>query len=446
MFREDADKPASPLGKAAARLFIKFHPRPFKGRITRTLRSSAGVLMSLLCLMCALGAGCGRGDVVGTRARAEEKLKIGAFMSLTGDTAQYGISALNGIRMAVEEANARGGVGGHRVELIVQDTRSDAVETEVVVRRLAGEYGVQALVGEIVSSRSLVAARIAQGERVPMLTPSSTSPEVTKQGDYVFRSCYTDPFQGAAIAQFAARTLHARRAALLIDSGQRYSIELARIIGEEFKRQGGEIISEQSYIEGAGDFSPQLAEVGAARPDVIFVPGYYLEAGLLARQAKELGLPAPLVGGDGWDSPRLYEIGGQSLAGDFFSTHFSADDPDPQVQRFVEDYRRLFNNAPDAFAATAYDAARIMLAACERAASLDRAVIRAALAETRDFYGVTGTVTFNSERNAVKPIVIVRIGDAGRQSVEAHIMPSDIAPLATPTPSPTPQKRRRRSR
>ncbi|MBC7932091.1 MAG: ABC transporter substrate-binding protein, partial [Rubrivivax sp.] len=168
------------------------------------------------------------------------------------------------------------------------------------------------------------------------------------------------------------------------------------------------------------------------------------EAGLLARQAKELGIPAPLVGGDGWDSPRLYEIGGQALAGGFFSSHFSADDPDPQVQRFVEDYRRLFNNAPDAFAATAYDAARIMLAACGRAASLDRAAIRAALAETKDFYGVTGTVTFNSERNAVKPIVIIRIGDAGRQSVEAHITPADIAPPATPTPSPTPQKRRRR--
>ena len=224
-------------------------------------------------------------------------------MSLTGDTGQYGISALNGIRMAVEEANAQGGVGGHRIELIAQDTRSDAVETETVVRRLAGEYRVHALVGEIVSSRSLVAARVAQGERVPMLTPSSTSPEVTKQGDYVFRSCYTDPFQGAALAQFAAQSLRARRAALLVDSGQRYSIELARIIGEEFKRQGGEIVSEQSYVEGAGDFAPQLAEVGAARPEVIFIPGYYLEAGLLARQAKDLNIPAPLVGGDGGDGP-----------------------------------------------------------------------------------------------------------------------------------------------
>jgi branched-chain amino acid transport system substrate-binding protein len=444
MFREEADKPARPLAKAVALPLFKSRPTPLNKRLMRSRRSSAVVFVSLLFLMCALASGCGRGDVVVTRPPAEEKLKIGAFMSLTGDTAQYGISALNGIRMAVEEANASGGVRGHRVELIVQDTRSDVVETEVVVRRLAGEYGVHALVGEIVSSRSLRAAGIAQAERVPMLTPSSTSPEVTKQGDYIFRSCYTDPFQGAALAQFAARTLHAHRAALLVDGGERYSIELARVIREEFTRQGGEVVIEQSYSKGAGDFSVELAEVGAARPEVIFIPGYYLEAGLLARQAKQLDIPAPLVGGDGWDSPRLYEIGGQALAGDFFSSHFSADDPDPQVQRFVEDYRRLFGNAPDAFAATAYDAARIMLAACARAASLDRTAIRDALAETTDFFGVTGTVTFNSERNAVKPIVIIRIGDAGRQSVEAHIKPSDIKPLATPTPSPTPQKKRRR--
>jgi branched-chain amino acid transport system substrate-binding protein len=401
-----------------------------------------------LLVACAQLAACGArqgGDIV-VKPAQDEKVRIGAFMSLTGDTAQYGISALNGIRMAVEEANARGGVAGHRIELFVQDTRSNDVETDVVVRRLMEELRVHALIGEIVSSRSLRAAGIAQGARVPMLSPSSTSPEVTKQGDYIFRSCYTDPFQGAALAQFAARTLHARRAALLVDGGERYSIELARVIREEFTRQGGEIVVEQNYGKGAGDFSVPLAEVGAARPDVIFIPGYYLEAGQLARQAKQMGLPARLIGGDGWDSPRLYEIGGQSLAGDYFSSHFSADDPDPQVQRFVEDYRRLFGNAPDSFAATAYDATRIMLDACARATSLERTAIRDALAATRDFPGVTGAVTFNSERNAVKPIVIIRIGDAGTQSVEAHIKPSDIAPRITPTPSPTPQKRRRRSR
>src|ERR1043165_8519653 len=398
-------------------------------------------LIALLLSSCLFGCGRGRSDAV--VKPASEHLRVGAFMSLTGDTAQYGISALNGIHMAVEEANASGGVAGHRVELLTQDTRSDPAVTETVVRGLAEESRVHALVGEVVSSRSLAAARVAQEERVPMITPSATSPEVTAQGDYIFRSCYTDPFQGAALARFAADSLHARRAAVLLDPAQRYSVELAHFIRAALERQGGEVVSEQEYREGAADFSAQLAEVAAADPEVVFIPGYYLEAGQLARQARDAGLAAPLVGGDGWDSPRLYEIGGQALSGDFFSTHFSAEDPDPQVQRFVSDYRRLFGSTPHSFPATAYDATRILLDAAARARSLDRAAIRDALAETRDFPGVTGTVTFNADRNALKPVVIVRIGDSGRQSVEAHITPEDLAPTPTPTPAPTPKRTRR---
>ncbi|HEX8352929.1 MAG TPA: ABC transporter substrate-binding protein, partial [Pyrinomonadaceae bacterium] len=271
-----------------------------------------------------------------------------------------------------------------------------------------------------------------------------TSPDVTAQGDYVFRGCYTDTFQGAAIAHFAAFRLGARRAAFLVDRDQRYSVDLARFIREDFVRHGGEVVAEQEYRAGAADFSIQVAEVGAAMPDVIFIPGYYLEAGLLARQARALGIDVPLVGGDGWDSPRLYEIGGQSIAGGFYSSHFSAEDTDPQVQRFVADYRRLFVSTPDSFAATAYDAARIMLGAIARAPKLERAAIRDALAQTEGFPGVTGAVTFNAERNAVKSIVVVRIGDGGRLSVEAHVSPEEVAPPAAPTPTPTPQKGRRR--
>ena len=395
-------------------------------------------------------AGCIRGGRGGpeivVQPTPDDRVRLGAFMSLTGDTAQYGISALNGYRMAVEEANAAGGAGGRRVELVVQDTRSDAVETEVVVGRLVREVKVHALLGEVVSSRSLVAARVAQREGVPMLTPSATSPEVTAVGSYVFRSCYMDIFQGAAIAHFAAGQLGARRAAFLVDRDQRYSIELARIIRDEFIRHGGEVVAAQEYEEGAADFSVQLAEVGTAKPDVVFIPGYYLEAGLLARQARALGISVPLVGGDGWDSPRLYEIGGDALAGSFYSSHFSSEDPDPQVQRFVADYRRLFLGTPDSFAATAYDAARVMIAAVARAPRLERAAIRDALAETRDFPGVTGTVTFDADRNAVKSVVVVRIANSGRLSVESHVSPEEVVPPATPTPSPTPRGRRRRGR
>lgn len=403
-------------------------------------------LTALLALCAVMNtAGCRRQDARVVEAPPPVRVRVGAFMSLSGDTAQYGISALNGIRMAVEEANAAGGVKGHRVDLVVRDTRSDAVETSVVVDKLTREERVDALLGEVVSSRSLAAARVAQRERVPMLTPSATSPELTNVGDYVFRSCYTDTFQGVALARFAIESLGALRAAILVDRDQRYSVELAHLIREDFERRGGKVVAEQEYPDGESDFSVQLAEVGAAQPDVVFIPGYYTEVALLARQARALGINAPLVGGDGWDSPRLAQMGGQAITGGYFTTHFSAEDPDPQVQRFVADYRRLYGSAPDSFAATAYDAARIMLAAIESAPTLERSAVRDSLAATKDFPGVTGAVTFNPERNAVKPIVVVRIGEGGRQTVEAHVTPEDVAPPATPTPSPTPKPRRRRT-
>ena len=411
----------------------------------KTFKASLAALLAL-CAGLLAGGACRRQDARVVDAPPPERVRVGAFMSRSGDTAQYGISALNGIRMAVEEANARGGVKGMRVDLLIRDTRSDAVETNVVVEKLAREERVHALLGEVVSSRSLAAARVAQREKVPMLTPSATSPDVTAVGDYIFRSCYTDTFQGVALARFAVGSLGALRAALLVNRDQRYSVELARLIREDFERRGGQVVAVQEYPDGESDFSVQLAEVGAAQPDVIFIPGYYMEVGLLARQARALGLNVPLVGGDGWDSPRLIQIGGDALKGGFFTTHFSAEDPDPQVQRFVADYRRLFGPAPDSFSATAYDAARIMLAAIERAPTLERAAVRDSLAATQDFQGVTGAVTFNPERNALKPIVVVRIGDNGRQTVEAHVTPEDVAPPATPTPSPTPKPRRGRRR
>ena len=256
-----------------------------------------------------------------------------------------------------------------------------------------------------------------------MLSPSSTNPAVTERGDYIFRSCYTDPFQASALARFARQDLHARRAALLIDRTHEYSQELARLIRASFERAGGEIVSEQIYAEGDEDFTQQLMTAGAARPDVIFVPGYYREAGMIAKRARELGINVPLVGGDGWDSQGLYQIGGEDLRGTFFSNHFSVNDPDPAVRSFVEDYIGMHGYPPDAFAATAYDAARIMFTAVRNAGSLDRRLIRDALADTTNYKGVTGTITIGRDRNAVKPIVIIRIEQGGLYAVQERIMP-----------------------
>ncbi len=415
------------------------------------MRRRLKLKLSTLLLFAALACGCnGRGAAGTDDPPPDDRLRIGAVMSLTGDTGRYGLSAMNGMQMAVEDVNGRGGIGGKQVELIVQDTRSDADETERVVRRLVDERRVHALLGEIVSSRSLVVAGIAQEARVPMLTPSATSPEVTTRGDYIFRSCYTDPFQGAALAQFAARTLGARRAAMLLVAGDAYSAKLARFIRDEFARRGGEVVIEQTYTEGDSYFTEQLMKIKEAAPDVVFLPGYYREAGLIAREAKKLELTVPLVGGDGWDSRHLYEIGEIAIVGSFFSSHYSADDPDPLVQQFVADYRRLYGSQPDAFAATAYDAARIMLDAFERAGgATDGAAVRDALAATRNFPGVTGLITFNAARDAVKPIVIIKIEEGGMYAVQERITPESLAlqHTPTPTPSPSPRKiRRRRAR
>lgn len=384
----------------------------------------------LLLLTAALIISCQPLNQRDDTALAESRVRIGVFMPLTGETANFGVSAINGITLAAEEVNATGGINGKLIKLFVQDTRSDTSETETVVNRLIQEYRVHALLGEVASSRSLAAATIAQQAKVPMLTPSSTNPEITQKGSYIFRSCYTDPFQGAALAQFAANTLQAQRAAIMIDRKHAYSVGLAQFIREAYSKMGGQIVNEQLYAEGDLDFAAQLTSIKDANPDVLFVPGYYTEVGLIAQSAKKLGLNVPLVGGDGWDSPHLYEVGGQALVGSYFSNHYSMNDPDPAVQKFVSDYQSIYNSVPDAWAATAYDAAHIMFDAIRRAGSSDGTAIRDALAKTVDFPGITGKVTFNAQHDPVKPIVIIRVEQGGKYQVAERVTPEGtVVPL-----------------
>src|SRR5688572_21072746 len=350
-----------------------------------------------------------------------DKVRVGVFMSLTGSTANFGISSVNGIKMAADEINAAGGINGKQVELLVQDDRSDASEAATIVTKFVTQDQVHAILGEVASSRSIAAAPIAQNAKIPMLTPSSTNPEVTKKGDYIFRSCFIDPVQGAAIAQFAARTLNAKRGALMVDRKNDYSTGLEKVINEVFTRLGGQIVVTQSYQAADQDFNAQITSIKGANPDVIFVPGYYGDVGLFAKQARDKGITVPIVGGDGWDSPSLYQIGGSALNGCYFSNHYSPDDADPLVQKFVNDYKARYGSVPDALAATAYDAARIMFDAIKRATSLDGAAIRDALAATKDFPGVTGKVTFNENRDAVKPIVMIKIKDGGTYAVKERV-------------------------
>jgi len=244
-----------------------------------------------------------------------------------------------------------------------------------------------------------------------MVTPSSTNPKVTQVGDYIFRVCFTDIQQGEADAKFAAKSLKMKRAALLYDVRNDYSVGLRLVFAQKFKEFGGEIVAEQSYSEGDSDFRAQLTQLKSANPEVIYVPGYYTEVGTIARQSRDLGISAPLLGGDGWDSPRLWEIGGKALNGCYFSNHYSVDDPSPAVQKFVADYKAKYGATPDALAALGYDAAKILADAMTRANSSDGAKVRTALADTKGYAGVTGTITIDKDRNAVKPVVMLKVQD-----------------------------------
>ena len=387
----------------------------------RILLSSVVIASLLTAFACQPGGG---GD----------KVKIGVFMSMTGDTANFGISSTNGIKLATDETNAAGGINGKQVELDVQDDRSDPSEAATIVTKFVTQDGVHAILGEVASSRSIAAAPIAQNAKIPMLTPSSTNPEVTKKGDYIFRSCFIDPVQGAAIAQFAAKTLGKKRAGIMVDRKNDYSTGLEKFISATFIKLGGEMVVTQSYQAGDQDFNAQLTSIKGSNPDVIFVPGYYGDVALIAKQARDKGITVPFVGGDGWDAKQLYDIGGKALNGSFFSNHYSPYDTDPKVQKFVNDYKARYGAIPDALAATAYDAARIMFDAIKRANSLDGKAIRDALAATKDFPGVTGIVTFNANRDAVKPIVMIEIKDGGIYSVRERVQVEGAAmPVLTET-------------
>lgn len=357
----------------------------------------------------------------GGSADAAEIL-FGEVSSLTGPEATFGRSQSQGIALAVKEINEAGGVLGRPIRVITYDNQGRPTESAAAANRLIVRDRVHVLLGEVASSRSLAMAPIAEEHRVPMITPASTNPGVTQDKDWVFRVCFIDPFQGLVMAKFAREELEISRVAVLRDVRNDYSVGLANFFVKAFEEMGGQIAGDQSYSAGDIDFRSQLTEIRANRPEAIYVPGYYTDVGLIARQARELGLEVPLMGGDGWDSSKLFEIGGEALDGSFFSNHYSFENPDPVVQTFIQKYKEAYGQVPDALAALGYDAARLAADAIERVGSLERTAIRYALATTRDFPGVTGTITIDENHNSVKPAAILRIQD-GRATFASTIEP-----------------------
>ena len=340
-------------------------------------------------------------------------IKIGFFGDLSGPTFNFGQSALNGTLMAADEINQAGGINGRKLDVVMQDDKGSPEIAAQSTSKLIQQYKVAAIIGAGASGNNLAAAPNAQSSQTPLIAPSSTHPAVTQAGDYIFRACYIDAFQGEVMARFAANTLKAKKAAIMVDYNAPYSRGLTEFFELSFAKLDGTIVAKQSYSQGDADFRGQLSAIKAAEPDVIYIPGYYGDVAIIAKQARQVGLTQPLLGADGWDAPELWELARDAVNGSYISNHYSVDDPSETIQKFVRDYRLRYQNlTPDAHAALAYDALRFLADAMQRAGSTEGPKLREALASTKNFPGVTGVISMDANRNAVKPAVILKLQDA----------------------------------
>jgi len=370
------------------------------------VRTAARILLTI-----ALGAtACNPGREAQTPG-ATGDIPIGVYAALTGDQAAFGNATVQGVKLAADEINAAGGMLGHKIRLVIEDDAGRPDQAASVVTKLITSDGVLAVIGENSSTQSLAGAPICQASKVPMISPSSTNPAVTEKGDYIFRVCFTDPYQGKALAVFVKNSLKLDTAAILVDKKTDYSVGLAQFFRTAYEEIGGKIVAEQSYSGGDSDFRSQLTAIRTAKPKVLVIPGFYTEVGQIAIQARDLGMTVPMVGGDGWDSPTVIEIGGKAINGSYFSDHYFVGDPAPRVQEFVKKIRERHGRNPDANAALGYDSLYILARAVEKAGSLDRKAIRDQIAVTKDYPGVSGTITMGADRNPIKPLAIIKIVD-----------------------------------
>lgn len=362
--------------------------------------------------------------------KAGDILKIGANLEMTGTNASFGKSASNGAKLALKEINAKGGVlGGKKLELVVADNKSEVAEAANAMQKLITSDKVIASIAPIASSSVIAGAEINQKYKVLGISPTASNPAVTvdpktgKTREYLFRAAFIDPFQGSVMANFASKSLNAKTAALYIENSSDYAKGLGKFFQEQFAKNGGTIVAQEAYLQKDTDFKATLTKIKAQNPDVVFVPGYYQEVGLIIKQAREMGITAPFLGGDGWDSAKLPEIAGQTaLDNAFFSNHYSPDDSSAAVKAFVANYKKEYNETPDAFAALAYDATMMVVEAIKRANSADPTKIRDELEKTKDYAAVSGKISLNATHDAVKSAVIVAFKD-GKQIFKEKVNP-----------------------
>lgn len=357
----------------------------------------------------------------GCKDSASKDIKIGMVYELTGNTASYGTSAANGAKLAFKQINAAGGVLGKQIQIVSADNKGEPSESANVMTKVLTQDKVVAVTGFTVSSCAIAASAVAESSKIPFVAAAPVNPKVTvdertgKVKEYVFRACFIDSFQGMVGANFAAGSLKATKVAIMTDNSSDYSKGLTNIFKEAFTKKGGQIVSEEAYLQKDQDYKSVLTKIKAQSPDLLYIPGYYEDVGKIIKQARELGMTMPVLGADAWDSPKLVELGGpQALNNTYFTNFYSVDDQNPASNAFVEAYKKEYGQTPDSMAAMGYDAAKLLVDAIRRANSTEAGKIRDALTATKNFQSVSGDMSLNETHDAVRGVVIIEMKD-GKQ-------------------------------
>lgn len=384
------------------------------------------VILVVLLSMGLLLAGCG-GDKAKTAAPASNEIKIGGNFELTGGVANFGKQTSNGIMLAFKEVNAAGGVNGKQLKLIMADNKSEPAEATNAITKLITQDKVVAVLGPVVSSNVLATLQVALDNKIPVMTATGTNEKITVDGgkvrQFAFRGCFIDPFQGKVMANFATNVVKAKTAVIYVDQSSDYSKGLKQAFEETFVKNGGKVLSSEAFLQKDQDFKATLTKIKALNPEIIFIPAYYEEVGKIVKQARELGITIPLLGTDGWDDPKVVEVAGaKALDNTFFSNHYSSQDTDPAVVKFVAAYKKEYNQDPSALAALGYDSGLMLADALKRANSLDGTKIAEALAQTKDLKVSTGILTIDANHNPIKSAVVIEMKD-GKQTFKTKINP-----------------------
>ena len=377
----------------------------------------AGMLLGVA-MLGSVFAGCG------DEAKSDE-IKVGANFEMTGNVANYGSATLDGLKLAIKEANDAGGVNGKKINLVTVDNKSEASEAVNAATKLISDDKVKVVVGPAVTANVMAESQVANDNKIPVIAPDATSPAVTVENGqvkpFIFRSCFIDPQQGEVMATFASKDLKAKTAVVYIDSSSDYSKSLGQVFKEKFEAAGGKVVMEEAFLQKDQDFKATLTKIKTANADVIFIPAYYEEVGKIVKQARELGITQPLLGTDGWDDTKVVDIAGaDALNNTFFSSHYSEKDKD--VQSFIESFKKEYDHAPNVFAALGYDAGKMLIDAIKRAGSDDPEKIQKALEETKDLQVGTGKITMDKNHNPIKSAVILEMKN-GEKEMKAKIAP-----------------------